>query len=124
MKRLQASDLVVYVEVHRLRSGAGQMTLLSSAGGVRRVRIALDAHLSTRDQIVVLGHELFHALEVASAPEVRDETSLRAFYDRIGFTVGRKCGVRYDTTEARATARTIAQEVDTLRGVEGAWTPR
>jgi hypothetical protein len=71
-----------------------------------------------------LGHELFHALEVAGAPEVRDENSLRAFYDQVGFMVGRRCGARYDTAEARATARAVAQEVDTLRGVEAAWTPR
>ncbi len=122
LRSLHESNLVLYIELHRtLPGGVGQMTLLTAAGGVRRVRIALDINLGTRDQIVVLGHELHHATELAGAPDVQDEATMKAFYQRVGFQVGRKCGIRYDTAEARRTASSIAHEVDTLRGTEGAW---
>lgn len=107
---------MVYVEVRRaLRGSLGQMSLLTAAGGVRRARIAIDVHLGTRDQVVVLGHELYHATELAAATEVRDQATLKALYQRIGFRVGRRCGIRYDTEEARQTAWSIAREVDTRR---------
>ncbi|MBK5298175.1 MAG: hypothetical protein JJE40_13540 [Vicinamibacteria bacterium] len=122
LRSLNESNLVLYIELHReLPGGVGQMTLLTAAGGVRRVRIALDAHLGTRDHIVVLGHELHHATELAAAPAVQNEATLKAFYQRVGFQLGRKCGIRFDTAEARRTAWSIAHEVDTLRGTEGAW---
>ena len=117
LRALEESDLVVYVEVHReLKAGVGQLSLLTAVAGVRRFRIALDRHLGTRDQIVVLGHELYHATELARAPGVVDQVTMKAFYEEVGFRVGRKCGrLRYDTADARKTAREIAQEVDTSR---------
>lgn len=52
------------------------------------------------DLLPTLAHELCHAREIAGAPEVRDETSLRKFYDR--FDGGMRVGGRLMLDSARA----------------------
>ena len=61
----------------------------------RYVRIQIVNHLSPEDTIALIGHELRHALEVAAAPEVRDQKGLMELYQRIGEPGGKShCTIR------------------------------
>lgn len=63
----------------------GKLIFVTAAGGVRYLRIRLACTLTGVRQIAMLGHELRHAVEVANAPWVLDESSLADEYRRIGF---------------------------------------
>jgi hypothetical protein len=49
--------------------------------------------------IAWMGHELWHAVEVAGAPEVRDQATLLRLYQRIG--VAGASGTTAETTKAQ-----------------------
>jgi hypothetical protein len=108
--RLQASDVIVYVqEVPRLPGGLeGRMMMLPRAHGFRYVRIQIVLRGTAEDAIAVLGHELRHALEVADAPEVGDEDALARLYQRIGMRGGPHL---YDTAAAQDTGRLVLKEL-------------
>jgi hypothetical protein len=82
---LDRSGVVVYVKVRLIpRCSTGRMTLLGVAGGVRYLKIEVSATNRRDDAIAWLGHELQHALEVAAAADVMNETGLEGLYRRIG----------------------------------------
>jgi hypothetical protein len=83
---LEQSNVVVYVGFNpQLQpSLGGRTTLLTSSGKWRYLRIAICTHLSEFQRIAMVAHELQHALEIGSRPEVRDLRSLRALYRTIG----------------------------------------
>jgi hypothetical protein len=56
---------------------------------------------------LLLAHELQHANEVASAPEVRDVGSFQTFFKRHGW----KGSHGFETIEAEAVTRTVAAEL-------------
>jgi hypothetical protein len=80
---LEASDLVVYIQTAPLRT-RGLLTFMAATPAGRLVRISLDSKSMEPCIIGLLGHELQHALEVAGAPDVRDQKSLEQLYARIG----------------------------------------
>ncbi len=61
-------------------------------------------------QIPMLAHELRHALEVAAAPDVRDQAGYSRLFARIGWTVAPK---RFETDAARTTERLVRRELGT-----------
>ena len=108
---LDRSDVIVYIELqHELpRAIDGRLLLASRAGGLRYVRIQLHSRLGQDHMIAVLGHELQHAIKIAEAPEIRDEASLRRYYQRAG--AGMSDGVGYDTQAARIAGDTVKREL-------------
>jgi len=109
---LDLTDVIVYVEVNnrlplnvagRLLFGAGP------AGGPRYLRIQVARDASKSAQIAAIAHELQHALEVAHAPEVRDEQGLERLYRRIGIR-GAVHG-SYDTEAAQIAGRRVLMEI-------------
>ena len=77
LQRLAASDLIVYLRRGALFGTTAAATqFLSSAGGYRYVRVTLELSPSSDVGVAMLGHELRHALELADAPWVVDETCL------------------------------------------------
>jgi hypothetical protein len=108
---LNASDVVVYLElVNDLPAGLdGRLSFMTAAGGVRYVRAQVISDLGFQELIAVAGHELQHAIEVATHPEVRDGATLAALYERIGTP-----GVvknRYDTNAAQSTGKRVRAEL-------------
>jgi hypothetical protein len=116
VKALNASDVIVYVE--RVRELppmlAGRLVLLPIAGERRYLRIQVRGDLSQVELIALIGHELQHALEIASEPTVRDAPAMLTLYQRIGRpTAGAEH--TFDTIAAQDTGRQVRQELAALR---------
>lgn len=108
--RLQDSDVYVYVEAVDRLPGAleGRLMMLPMAHGHRYVRIQIALRAPLEDAVAVLGHELQHAVEVAGAEEVIDQTSMAKLYERIGSRGGEHV---YDTVAAQEMGRTVRREL-------------
>jgi hypothetical protein len=111
MLALDKSDVIVYIETTRQMpsSLAGRLLLAAGPEGSRYLRIQVTGQPRSREMIALVGHELRHALEVAESPEVRDEASLIALYERIGHAS--PSGHHYDTAAARDTGRQVRKEL-------------
>jgi hypothetical protein len=99
--RLDASDVIVYVRFSRCRKDVGACLAWVSAGaGARRLLISLDRFGRSPDELTaLLAHELQHANEVASAPEITDLESFR------------KAFASFETEQARIITRRVAAEL-------------
>jgi hypothetical protein len=110
--RLDRTDIIVYAEpAHDLpRAISARMLLLPvRQPRYRYVRIQIRAEASQQEAVALLAHELRHAVELADAPDVRDQASLVALYERIG--EAHPGGHRYDTAAARETGRRVRAEL-------------
>jgi hypothetical protein len=110
---LDKSDVFVYIETGRLMPApiAGRLLLAAGPEGHRylRIQVSVSGYPGSNDIIALVGHELRHALEVAECPEVRDEASLIALYERIGHS---STGAHhYDTLAAQDTGRKVKAEL-------------
>jgi hypothetical protein len=83
MDALEHSDLIVYVETRPLRL-PGQLQFVAATPVCRHVRISIRAPGLDTEQIAWLAHELWHAVEIARASDVRDQAGLRHLYERLG----------------------------------------
>ena len=116
--RLNRSDVVVYVHCQQdvTRREDGYLRFVVSAGGFRYLQAHIRYNTVRARQISLIGHELFHAVEVANAPAVIDVASFERQYARIGF-VSRKArigaGIAYDTDAAIRTGERILRELST-----------
>lgn len=105
--RLQALDVTVYV---RARTFAqidldGHIALVTTtSGGHRYLLIELACGRSELTQMTTLGHELFHAIEIAEEPSAVSADTLADLYSRIGRKTGDSRGQRTFETEAAAAA--------------------
>jgi len=110
--QIDASDVIVYAELQCTMSERlfGHLTFMSAAGGRRFVMIRISCALTSPAQVAALGHELQHAVEIAHAPSVIDETSLAAEYRRIGFPA-RAVSRGFDSRAAIETGQRIWTEL-------------
>jgi hypothetical protein len=112
---LQRTDLIVSVQVCPLpRPLRGDARVVAATPNVRHVRIRLGVPVAGPDLIVVLGHELRHALEFASMPEIRGSSSLARALARVGVPT-RNHGY-WETDAALDAGRVVAQELEAWRG--------
>ena len=88
--RLEASDLVVYIEtLTMMPADLGGMTrFMTSAGGYRYVRISLRREIDATERAAILGHELQHACELADST-ASDVPGVRRLYESLGQRVNR-----------------------------------
>jgi hypothetical protein len=108
---LERSDVIVYVEpAHFLPAQTdGGLSRLSTTGGYRYLRILVRPTFS-RDQLIsLIGHELQHAVEIAEAPGVYDENSMRKLYARLGVGVSDMHG--FETEAARDAGYQVRREL-------------
>lgn len=119
LDRLEAGDVIVYVDLRRdLDPGmAACLTWMAATDTRRIVRASIRHNLRTADAIAILAHELEHAVEVLEHPDVRSGDALRAMYARIGHATSAG-GRHFDTERAIATG-TLAR-LEATRGVPGA----
>ncbi len=108
---VNATDVIVYIQrVDKLPPTiAGQLMIVPVPNQQRYLRIQVLARLSPFDTIALIGHELRHALEVAAAPDVRDQTGLTELYKRIGTAGGQVHS--YDTRAAQTSGRRVRVEL-------------
>ena len=106
LDRLEELDVTVYVRgrVFTQLDLAGRIGLLSVAGGHRFLLIELACGRSDVLQMATLGHELYHAIEIAEEPSVVSTATLADLYSRIGIQTGDHTGRRTFETEAAAAA--------------------
>ena len=109
--RVHSTDLIVYVEsTHSLPPDTvGRIQLQSVVSGCRYLRVQVKTTLLRDEMITVIGHELWHALEVADDPTVLDDAGLRALYRRIGHPAGPYGG--FDTEAAKRTGFQVRDEL-------------
>jgi hypothetical protein len=104
--RLQDLDVTVYVRTRLLTQPDldGRIALLTVAAGHRYLMIELACGRPELTQMATLGHELFHAIEIAEEPSVVSPETLATLYARIGTQTGDRFGLRTFETEAAAAA--------------------
>jgi hypothetical protein len=107
---LDASDLVVLLDLRLMpRCQTGRLRFVSGNGTRRFVKVDVSATVRWDQAVGWLGHELQHAIEVASAPGVRDDGSLEGLYRRVG-NPQLAMASTFETEEAiRVRARVLAE---------------
>ena len=80
---IERTDVIVYIETRPMRL-AGALQLVAATAVGRYLRICVRAPGLESEQAAALAHELWHALEVGTMPEIRDQESLRRSYQRTG----------------------------------------
>jgi hypothetical protein len=104
--RLQALDVTVYVRTRAFTQVDldGRVALLSMVGSRRYLLIELACGRSELVQMTTLGHELFHALEIAEEPSAVNADTVADLYARIGSKMSDSRGTRTFETEAAIAA--------------------
>ena len=111
LARLNASDVIVYIEPtdDMPKTLDGRLLLMPLANHQRYLRIQITRNGAPTELIALMGHELRHAIEVAEATDVRDESALERLYQRIGM---RSAALHtYDTDAAQSTGRRGRKEL-------------
>ena len=116
---LEDSNLIVYVDYYHspVTRVAGFVTFAGTNGGWRYIRVSLRWDLPRHVQLVMLGHELQHAVEIAAAPAVVDPASMARFYAGIGSEQASGGCRSFDTRAAVEVERQIRTELNTLHPV-------
>jgi hypothetical protein len=90
----------------------GKLLFVTAAGGVRYLRVRIACALTGIRQAAILAHELQHAVEVATAPSVVDESSMAEEYRRIGFpSRGSEDGTAFESRAAIETGERVLREL-------------
>jgi hypothetical protein len=110
--RLAQLDVIVYVRMKAFTQMdlEGRVALLSASGSRRYLVIELACGRSELSQMATLGHELFHAVEIAGEPSVVSPDTLADFYSRIGTQTGAAQGRRTFETAGAAAAGARARQ--------------
>jgi hypothetical protein len=113
--RLEASDVIVEVQCGQFKSVllAGRTLLLSARPSVRYVLVEIACPMGDAAALEILGHELRHALEIASAPWVVDAPSVEKLYSQIGFSncVNRGGFREFETADAIEAGERVHHEL-------------
>lgn len=115
--RLQALDVTIYVRASAFMPVDldGRIALLATNGRRRYLVIELACGRSEVTQMAILGHELFHAIEIAQEPSAVNADTLADLFSRIGWKTSDSRGQRTFETEAAAAAGLRARRQLTTR---------
>ncbi len=111
LERLEKSDLITYIRIGPSLSFARARATTRILGHVREARFVLISITSLAaevDRVLLLGHELQHAVELADAPWVRDDDGMVEMYERIGW---RESSFTFETPAAVDAGRQVREEV-------------
>jgi hypothetical protein len=118
---LEAPDLVAYVDLAPWQEMLldGRILFIGAGRGQRYLKIEVAAARCRAAHLSILGHELRHAVEIASDASVVDSASMGRYYDDIGFQTPSSPPFRhYDTRAANVSGRRVFEEV--LAGADAA----
>ena len=107
--RLDTSDVIVYVRYSSCSKGIPACTVWASpVADARRLLIKVDRFGRSADELTaLLAHELQHANEVATAPEITDVDSFNKSFASRGW----KHSAGIETGEATRITRQVAAEL-------------
>jgi hypothetical protein len=108
VETLESSNVIVHIQtsVH-MPAGIGGMTqFVTSRGGYRYLRITLWSELPLRLRTAILGHELQHAVEIATSKADDPRTILWLFVH-----TGHRSGEYFETGAALAVERSVREEL-------------
>jgi hypothetical protein len=113
LSRLEASDVVAYVRIDTTLPGhlGGKTWFVVAAGGIRYVEILVKPADHVLSTAALLGHELAHAIEVASDAAIVDPQSMAERYLSTGIV---RLGARrtwVDTDFAQKTGANVLREL-------------
>lgn len=114
VQRLEHSDVVAYIRFEEPRAGIdGSLQFVSTAAGIRYLLIRVERLPTRSRQLALIGHELQHAVEVATAPHVVDQQTFVQEYERIGHARHRgQQPRRFETLAALAAGERVLKELD------------
>lgn len=120
IEAIERSDVIVHVEqVNQPGDGlAGSTRFVTRAGGQRYVRVTLYGSWSTNQTMALIGHELQHAVEMASAGWVVDQATCLELFHTIGHRTCDRQRLCYDTDAALAAGARVWKDVNLLQGAE------
>ncbi len=107
---IEQTDLVVYVETRQLFRPS-QLQFVCATPGARYLMVSVRVPGLDNDLLPWLAHELWHAVEIARAPEVRDGAALVSLYERIGRSSRADGVVQLETREAQETQNAVLDEL-------------
>lgn len=117
LHRLDAADVTVYLICSAFAEGppAPRLSFLSRVGTWRYLVVHLRCPMSDNQQIVMLAHELQHAVEIADAADVVDQGSMLRYYMRVGIEVSHGAArIRaFETASAQTTAELVRRQLTT-----------
>jgi hypothetical protein len=116
--RLEATDVIVYIRGRNFADPEldGRVALLAATKLQRYLVIELSCMKATLVQMATLGHELYHAVEIAEEPSIVDARTLAAHYRRIGEQQGDAIGRQtFETGAAFEAGRRTRRELLTNR---------
>lgn len=110
---LERSDVIVHVQqVNQSGDGlAGATRFVTRAGGQRYVRVTLYGWWSTNQTVSLIGHELQHAVELASAGWVVDHATCLELFHAIGRRTCDRRRLCYETDAAIAAGAQVLKDV-------------
>jgi hypothetical protein len=112
--QLSRSNVIVYVR-HRAFTDTtldGRIGIVRSEGPSRILVVELPCGRSLVNQLVALGHELQHAVEIAGADYVVDASTLAEHYELIGKRTSSGPGtLTFETDAARDTSIEVRREL-------------
>ena len=110
LREIESSDVIAYVQVVAGElSGRAATRFVTATPDYRFLRVVIGARTSPSDISTLLVHELQHVIEIARSPEVRDVTSLRKLYQRIGENPNAR--FEFETTAAREVTQRARREL-------------
>ena len=123
--RLERTDVTVYIRTRAFVSSEldGRVALLAVTSQQRYLVIELSCRGSLLVQMSTLGHELYHAMEIALEPSIVDARTLAIHYQRIGTERSDGAGKQAFETEAaygtglRVRRELLATDADRQRGM-------
>jgi hypothetical protein len=109
IEQLRQYHVIVYVEVRaEYMHDRGATSVLSATDDWRMLRVSLSDRIDPGTRLVILGHELYHALEIARDASVRDAASFKTYFNRIGFPLGENS---FETEAAMAIEARVRAEL-------------
>jgi hypothetical protein len=114
LDQLEATDVIVYIRGRNFEDPEldGRVALLAVTNLQRYLVIEISSLETTIVQMATLGHELYHALEIAREPSIVDSRSLAAHYRRIGEQQGDAIGrLTFETEAAFKAGRRTRREL-------------
>ena len=109
LAEIDASDLIVFIEFQdEPTSRPGRTRLISANDAARFVAVTVNLALPHDRRAEILAHELQHVVEIAHAPDVRDDAGMRRLFGGIGWCGGASS---FETAAAIQVENTVRREL-------------